>query len=63
MLAGAGADVDEVVGSLHDGLFVLDDDEGVSLIPQAVHDTDESVNIARVKADGWLVEDKQGAGK
>ena len=61
--AGAGADIDEVVGGEHDGLLVLDDDEGVSLIAEAVHDADKAVDVAGVEADGGLVEDEKGAGE
>ena len=63
VLAGAGANVDEVVGGLHDGLLVLDDDQGVSLIAEAVHDADEAVDVSRVQADGGLVEDEERAGQ
>ena len=63
MLAGAGAEVDEVVGGLHDGLFVLDDDEGVALVAEAVHDADEALDVAGVEADGGLVENEEGAGE
>jgi hypothetical protein len=44
-----------VICGLHDGLFVLDNDKCVSLIAESVHDADEAVNIAWVKADGGLV--------
>ncbi len=59
VLAGTGADVDEVVGSLHDGLLVLDNDERVSFVAEAVHDADEAVDVAWVEADCWLVEDEE----
>jgi len=55
------AEVDEVVGSLHHGLFVLDDDKGVSLVAEAVHDADEALDVAGVEADGGLVENEQRA--
>ena len=59
--SGTGAEVDEVVGSLHHGLFVLDDDKGVSLVAEAVHDADEALDVAGVEADGGLVENEQRA--
>jgi hypothetical protein len=52
-----------VVGGEHDGLLVLDDDKGVALVAEAVHDADEAVDVARVEADGGLVEDEEGAGE
>ena len=61
VLAGAGAYIDEVVGGLHDGLLVLDNDQGVSLVAEAVHDADEAVDVAGVEADGRLVEDEEGS--
>ena len=61
VLAGSGAEVDEVVGGAHDGFLVFDDDERVSLVAQAVHDADEAMDVARVEADGWFIEDKQGS--
>ena len=52
-----------MVGGAHDGLLVLDDDEGVALVAEAVHDADEAVDVARVEADGGFVEDEEGAGE
>ena len=63
VLAGTGADVDEVVGGLHDGLLVLDYDERVAFVAEAVHDADEAVDIAGVEADGGFVEDEECAGE
>ena len=53
--AGAGADVHEVICGEHDGLLVLDDDEGVSFIPKAVHDSYKAINISRVEANGGFI--------
>jgi hypothetical protein len=50
------SEVDEVVSGLHDGLFVLDDDEGVALVAEAVHDADEVLDVAGVEADGGFIE-------
>ena len=55
--------VDEVVCGLHDGLLVLDNDQGVSLVAEAMHDADEAVDVSRVQADGGLVEDEERAGQ
>ena len=49
--------------ALHDGLFVFDDDEGVALVAEAVHDADEALDVAGVEADGGFVEHEQGAGQ
>ena len=60
VLAGPGADVDELVGGAHDGFLVLDDDQGVALVAEAVHHADEALDVAGVEADGGFVEDEQG---
>ncbi len=62
VFAGAGADVEEVVGGPHDGFLVFDDDEGVALVAEAVHDADQGVDVTRMKADGGFVEDEEGVG-
>ena len=60
-LAAAGTDVDEVVGGADDGFLVLDDDESVAEIAEPLHHADELADIARVQADGGLVEDEESA--
>ena len=52
--AGAGAEVEQVVGGADDGGVVLDDEDGVAEIAQGVEDADELGGIA---ADGgrWRV--------
>ena len=63
VLAGSGADIYQVVGGSHHRFLVFYDDQGVSFVAEAVHDSDESVDVAGVEADGWLVEDEEGAGE
>ncbi len=54
--AGAGAEVENVVG-VADGVFVvLDDEDGVAEIAQAHESFDEAGVVALVQADGGLVE-------
>ena len=61
--AGAGADVDDVVG-LHDGvLVVLDDDDGVADVAQVLERQQQAGVVALVQADGRLVEHVQHAGE
>ncbi len=57
--AGAGAEVDEVVGGAHRVLVVLDDDHGVADVAEALQGRDQAVIVARVEADRRLVEDVQ----
>ena len=42
---------------------MFDNDQGVSLVAEAVHDADEAVDVAGVEADGGLVEDEERAGQ
>ena len=60
-LAGAGAEVEEVVGGADDVGVVLDDEDGVAEIAEVFHDADELGGVAGVEADGGLVEDVKGA--
>jgi len=55
VLSGLGAHVDEVVGLVHDGFVVLDDDEGVPFVAEVVHDFGEAVDVAVVEADGGFI--------
>ncbi len=53
--AGAGADVDDVVG-LHDRvLVVLDDDDGVADVAQVLERDEQAVVVALMQPDGGLV--------
>ena len=54
--AGARAEIENVVGGAHDVGIVLDDENGVSQVAQAVQDLDQPVGVAAVQADGRLVE-------
>ena len=51
-----GPEVDHVVGGADDGRVVLDDDDGVPLVAQAVEDARQALGVARVEADRRLVE-------
>jgi len=54
--AGAGAEIDDVVGPV-DGVFVvLDDEDGVAEIAELGERVEQPVVIARVEADGGFVE-------
>ncbi len=58
--AGAGAHVDHAVGREHHGRVVLDHDQGVARIAQALHGLGDAFHVARVQADARLVEHEQG---
>lgn len=42
---------------------MLDDDEGVSLIAQGVHDLGEAADILVMEADGGLIKDEESVGE
>ena len=54
--AGAGADVDDVVGEADRVLVVLDDDHRVAEVAQARERAEQTFVVALVQADGRLVE-------
>ncbi len=56
LLARAQADVDDVIGDADHFFVVLDDDDRVALLPQLLQDVDQPLVIARVEADGRLVQ-------
>src|SRR5215208_7090772 len=57
MGAGAGAHVDDIVGGPDRVLVMLDDDDGVAEIAEALQGDEQSVVVALVEADARLVED------
>ena len=61
--AGAGADVDDVVGGDDGVLVVLDDDDGVAEVAQVPQRLEQAVVVALVQADGGLVEHVEHAGE
>jgi hypothetical protein len=61
VLAGPGADVDQVVGGADGGLVVLDHDQGVAQVAQPDQRLDEAVVVALVQPDRRLVEDVEHA--
>ena len=54
--AGAGPDVDDVVGRADRVLVVLDDDDRVAEIAQAIQRAEQALVVALVQADRRLVE-------
>ena len=61
VLAGAGAQVDQVVGRVHRALVVLDDHHRVADVAKALERADQLLVVALVKADRRLVEDVHDA--
>ena len=54
--ARAGAEVEDVVGAADGVLVVLDDDDGISQIPQPPQRADEPVVVALMQPDARLIE-------
>ena len=61
MLAGAGPEVDDVVGGADRALVVLDHDHRVAEVAQALERPDQLLVVALVQADRRLVEDVEDA--
>ena len=61
MLAGAGTEVDDVVGGADRALVVLDDDHRVAEVAQPLERPDQLLVVALVQADRGLVEDVEDA--
>ena len=59
--AGAGAEIDDVVGRPHRVFVVLDDDHRVALVAKLGQRVQQAVVIAGVQADRGLVENIQHA--
>ena len=56
---GPGPHVEELVGLEHDLRVVLDHDERVAGVAQALHHVDHAAHVARVQADRGLVEHEE----
>ena len=54
--AGAGTEVEQVIGGAQDVSVVLDNNDGVAQVAQLFKDMDQARSVARVQADGGLVE-------
>ena len=61
--SGPRTEVDEVVSSGNHGGFMLDDDQRIALIPEAVHDGNEAVDVPRMEAYGGFIKHKKSAGE
>ena len=59
VLAGFGADVDDVVGGFDNFHVVFDDDKGVSGFDEAVEDAEEARDVVEVESGGGLVEKQE----
>ena len=57
VVAGAGAEVDDPVGVRHDRLVVLDDDDRLAGVDEAVEQAEQVLDVGQVQAGGGLVED------
>ena len=56
-----GAEIDDPVGSFYDVKVVLDDDDGVAMVGQAVQYLEQHFDILEVQTGRRLVQDIQGA--
>jgi hypothetical protein len=63
MHAGAGADIDHIVGGADGVLVMLDHDHGVAEVAQVLERFQQPVIVALVQADGRLVQHIEHAGQ
>ena len=63
MDAGAGADVDDIVGLADGVLVMLDDDHGVAEVAQVLERFEQARIVALVQADRRLVQHVEHAGQ
>ena len=61
--AGAGTQVDDVIGREDGLLVVLDDDDGVAEVAQLLQRGEQAAVVALVQADRGLIEDVHDAGE
>jgi hypothetical protein len=61
MDAGAGAEVDDVIGHADGVLVVFDDEHGVAEVAEADEGFEEAIVVALVEADAGFVEDVEDA--
>ena len=61
VFAAFGAEVEDPVGVADDVEVVLDDDDGVAEVGEAVQDFEELADVVEVEAGGGLVEQVEGA--
>jgi hypothetical protein len=57
------AELDEVIGGTHHGFIMLDDEDAVSEISQAMQRADEALVVRRMQADARLIEHIKHAGE
>ena len=63
LVAGVGAEVDDPIGGFHDLKVVLDDDDGVTGVHQALENSQQHAHIVEVQAGGRLVEEEERGGR
>ena len=61
VFAGAGPEIENVIGGQHGVGIVLDDEDRVAQIAQALQDFDQPMRVARMQSDRRLVEHVQRA--
>ncbi len=60
VFAGSRSDIEHAIGRLHHLGIVLDHDQRVAGVAQAVHDADDAVDVAWMQSDRRLIQHEQG---
>ena len=61
MTAGAGAEVDDIVGAADGFFIVLDDEDGIAEVAQVFESGEKTPVVAVVQSDGRFVENVENA--
>ena len=56
-VAAFGAEIDDPVGAFDDIEIVFDDDECVAVVGEAIYDRAKAMDIFKVEAGCWFIED------
>src|SRR5208337_5374380 len=59
--ARAGAQIEDAIRGLNGVWIMLDDEDGVAEVAKTFQNVDEALRVARVQADGGLVQDVECA--
>ena len=59
VFAGLGAEVEDPVGAFDDVEVVLDDQQAVAGVDEALEDAEQALDVGEVEAGGGLVEDEE----
>ena len=60
LVSALGTEIDDIVCCFDDFQIVLDEDHGVPVIHNGLHDIDELLNIEKMEPRRWLIQNIEG---